>query len=232
MHQSLVNLLRAGKATLSAKLPTHINHSFRGCKILTSGDKDFSKLRGLPCSARTGCHFLTGSTPAAHSSPWHSLPAQPGHMQVGSASSRAVWNTAGQTPPQEPQGHLGDNAGSLLAFLLRESHDLWEAKLLEKSDSDHLDVFATCHRCYSSQGFLSLLSPTSDYQLRNGFKWRLISWVGPWDLHGLMWAAGWDGGGEETSAKLASCKPHSTPVTPGTGMSRSQREMAVVAGLE
>lgn len=61
------NLSRAGKATLCAKLPAHINQFFRGCKILTSGDKDFSKLKGLPCSARTGCHFLRGSPPAAHS---------------------------------------------------------------------------------------------------------------------------------------------------------------------
>lgn len=48
MHQRLVNLQRAGKATLSAKLPAQINYSFRGCKISTSGDKDFSKLRVFP----------------------------------------------------------------------------------------------------------------------------------------------------------------------------------------
>lgn len=81
-------------------------------------------------------------------------------------------------------GDLGDNAGSPIVFLLSGSHDLWEAKLLEKSDCDHLDIFATCHHCYSSQGFFPLLSPTSDYQLRNGFKWRLISWVGALHLQG------------------------------------------------
>lgn len=39
----LVNLQRAGKATLRAKLPANINHSFRGCKISASGDKVFSR---------------------------------------------------------------------------------------------------------------------------------------------------------------------------------------------
>lgn len=149
MYQCLVNLQRAGKATLSAKLPAHINRSFRGCKISTSGDKDFSKLRALLCSARTGCPLLTGSPPAAHNSPWHS-PSQ--HSQ-----GRALWNTSGQTPPQEPQGHQGNPAGSPHVFLLGGSHDLGEARLLEKSDSDHLDVFETCHLCYASQGFFPLL---------------------------------------------------------------------------
>lgn len=67
MHQCLVNFQRAGKAPLSAKLPAHIYHSFRGCKISTSRDQDFSKLRGLPSCARTG------SPAAAPSLPWHSL---------------------------------------------------------------------------------------------------------------------------------------------------------------
>ena len=73
MHRCLVNLQRAGKATLREKLPAHINHGFRDCKMSTSGDKDFSRLMGLPCSARTGCRFPAGSPPASHSLPWHGL---------------------------------------------------------------------------------------------------------------------------------------------------------------
>lgn len=141
--------------------------------------------------------------------------AQARHLQMGSASSRAVWSTAGQTPPQEPQGQLGDNAGSPLVFVLGGSHDLWEARPLEKSDSDHFDVFAACLSPLLLQpGISPLLPTTSDYQLRNGFKWRLIPRAGAWHLHVLLWAAGWDGGGEGTSSdKLAPCRPLSTSAT-------------------
>lgn len=112
MHQCLVNLQRAGKATLSTKLPVHINRSFRGCKISTSGDKDFSKLRGLLCTARTGCPFLTGSPPAAHNSPWHSL------SQHSQGTCRWVQPAAGLS-------------GTQLGKLLLRSHRDTRVTLLE-----------------------------------------------------------------------------------------------------
>lgn len=127
MHQCLVNLQRSGKATLSAKLPAHINHHFRGCKISASGDKDFSKPRGLPCSARTGCHFLTGSPSAACSLPWHRLSV---HNQ---GTCRWVQSAAGLSETQ-----LGK-------LLLRSHRDSW-VTTLEVPLSLYLVGATTCEK--------------------------------------------------------------------------------------
>lgn len=212
---------------LSAKLPVHIYHSFRGCKISTSHGQDISKLRGLPSCARTG-------SPAAATA------------YLGTTRVR----TGGFSQQQEHSwANASSGATGTPGWQCCKSPCLvtqWKPWPVRSQTPGEVWLWPPWCLCDLSPLLLQsgiFPSPFTHFwllqllQLRNGFKWRLISLVGAWHLHGLMWAAGWDG--EErrqtvTNWHLASPTARQLwPETdPGTGMWRSQREMAVLAGLE